>query len=355
MPIITPAFPAMNSAFNVNTSQLTVLQTELKRGEGLLKSRPSLSDENLQVVWGELFSSSKRDYYSKYPRYLQLDFVAQKSSRFHYKWFQWCESKLRNLFIAFEQQSHVICHPHTFCEYYESSVTDIRTYAKWVARPRHASSAEDLTVLEKFGTSAELHVFSYVLGLSFTPGLRSIDISPPLHDFVELLLNWNECFNDDDYDVVAHALTRDQTQPRATLPQMLAVHFFPYQRTQGLAKTPRLALCLVSRYPHVAKAELAGMILRLSLMRPLWVLFEPMGAIRLRRSPGIVDGSEQIRSVRWDVGRATRSVDGPLVHSFRSVRRPDISPSKHFCLTNFVGVSGRVVRGGVCWSCMMKE
>jgi len=61
MPIITPAFPSMNSTFNVSESTKNIILTELEKGalitEAILK-------ENSTVSWKRLFK--KFNFFSAY-------------------------------------------------------------------------------------------------------------------------------------------------------------------------------------------------------------------------------------------------------------------------------------------------
>jgi poly(A) polymerase len=60
MPIITPAFPSMNSSFNVTESTLSIMKEEFSRGVNL----------SVNENWGALFSKSA--FFTKYKVYLQL-------------------------------------------------------------------------------------------------------------------------------------------------------------------------------------------------------------------------------------------------------------------------------------------
>ena len=67
MPIITPAYPEMNSSYNVGEPQLRVLKQELARGLEL-----SWSVEQGKAKWDDLVRS--HDFFMRFKYYLQVDF-----------------------------------------------------------------------------------------------------------------------------------------------------------------------------------------------------------------------------------------------------------------------------------------
>lgn len=75
MPIITPAYPFMNSAYNVAKPQLQVMALELGRGyrkfQELLTSAAPNVEPNFS--WDDLFSSSNNEFFKRYPRYIQVN------------------------------------------------------------------------------------------------------------------------------------------------------------------------------------------------------------------------------------------------------------------------------------------
>ncbi len=127
MPIITPAFPAMNSAYNIGLSQHTLLCNELKRGSLIFQeyyasnenynnidddinwiknSSNNRSDSNGDTLFDnfpleKLFQPCVNDFFNKYSRYLQIDICAdtEEDKRL---WFGWVESRMRLLIAGIE-------------------------------------------------------------------------------------------------------------------------------------------------------------------------------------------------------------------------------------------------------------
>ena len=74
MPIITPAFPSMNSSFNVTESTLRLMKSEFKRAHECTKAER----------WGDLFSEI--DFFGRYKVYLQVLLYAGDEDE-HRVWF----------------------------------------------------------------------------------------------------------------------------------------------------------------------------------------------------------------------------------------------------------------------------
>lgn len=110
MPIITPAYPAMNSAYNVSYPQFRFIQEELRRAYAITQKFPSSPTAQLD----SLFESSMQDFIRKYRRYVQID-VSAASAIDHRNWFGWVESRLRVLILSLEQPPLMMCHPIANC------------------------------------------------------------------------------------------------------------------------------------------------------------------------------------------------------------------------------------------------
>lgn len=72
MPILTPAFPTMNSAYNVGISQYRSIKEQIIRADELFRSSASVENFN----WNTLFESSAPDFFKKYNRYVEVDIGA---------------------------------------------------------------------------------------------------------------------------------------------------------------------------------------------------------------------------------------------------------------------------------------
>ena len=101
-PMITPAYPAMNSTLSVSRQTLQILQEEFGRGHAIVDKlykdhqRGALDHEECQSgdIWKELFEPS--DFFIGYPHYLSLCIVGptQKDAQ---AWAGFVESRLRKL------------------------------------------------------------------------------------------------------------------------------------------------------------------------------------------------------------------------------------------------------------------
>ncbi|KAJ1697304.1 hypothetical protein LUZ63_005816 [Rhynchospora breviuscula] len=113
MPIITPAYPAMNSSFNVSTSTLKFMTEEFRRGHEICKAI-----EEDRAEWMALFK--QYPYFASYKNYLQIDVAAQNEYDFR-RWHGWVESRLRILTLKIGKCTHdtlqVHPYPGYFCDY----------------------------------------------------------------------------------------------------------------------------------------------------------------------------------------------------------------------------------------------
>ncbi|KAG6550837.1 hypothetical protein Mapa_007633 [Marchantia paleacea] len=106
MPIITPAYPCMNSSYNVSTSTLRVMTEEFKRGNDICEGM-----EIKNADWSKLFELNQ--FFDTYKNYLQIDVTAADDDDLR-KWKGWVESRLRQLTLKIERHTYGMlqCHPH---------------------------------------------------------------------------------------------------------------------------------------------------------------------------------------------------------------------------------------------------
>jgi poly(A) polymerase len=115
MPIITPAYPAMNSSYNVGVPQLRLIQDEITRGLIMFQQhRSGGGEKEPPFPWRSLCSPAVVDFFTRHPRYIQID-ISAYSADDHRSWFGWCESRLRLLILALEQPPLTFCHPQANC------------------------------------------------------------------------------------------------------------------------------------------------------------------------------------------------------------------------------------------------
>ncbi|KAJ6815890.1 nuclear poly(A) polymerase 4-like [Iris pallida] len=106
MPIITPAYPCMNSSYNVSTSTLRVMMEQFQNGNKICEDI-ELSKTN----WSALFEPYH--FFEAYKNYLQVDIVAADVDDLRI-WKGWVESRLRQLTLKIERDTFgkLQCHPY---------------------------------------------------------------------------------------------------------------------------------------------------------------------------------------------------------------------------------------------------
>jgi poly(A) polymerase len=104
MPVITPAFPAMNSTHNVTETTKRILLDEFRRGYEVVKSV-----ERDRSSWNEVHAPFP--YFQQFRHFLWLEIVA-KTEEVYQKFSGWVESKLRILTKQLESVGGMIIHPN---------------------------------------------------------------------------------------------------------------------------------------------------------------------------------------------------------------------------------------------------
>jgi len=107
MPVITPAYPAINSTHNVSQATMRVLQQEIARGMELTdqaRKNPSQATE----YWKKLFEDS--EFFFLYRDYLSIQVWAGSEIEMQ-TWLGWVESRMRQLIIRLDQPPKVLAHP----------------------------------------------------------------------------------------------------------------------------------------------------------------------------------------------------------------------------------------------------
>ncbi|KAF8388872.1 hypothetical protein HHK36_025553 [Tetracentron sinense] len=106
MPIITPAYPCMNSSYNVSMSTLRVMMEQFHNGNKICEDI-----ELTKVQWSALFEPYH--FFETYKNYLQVDIVAADADDLR-AWKGWVESRLRQLTLKIERDTYGMlqCHPY---------------------------------------------------------------------------------------------------------------------------------------------------------------------------------------------------------------------------------------------------
>ncbi|KAI4341513.1 hypothetical protein MLD38_026227 [Melastoma candidum] len=114
MPIITPAYPCMNSSYNVSASTLRIMMEEFSRGHEICEAM-----EGSKADWNTLFEPYA--FFEAYKHYLQIDIGADNEDELRI-WKGWVESRLRQLTLKIERHTYNMlqCHPHP-CDFSDKS------------------------------------------------------------------------------------------------------------------------------------------------------------------------------------------------------------------------------------------
>ncbi|TXG68811.1 hypothetical protein EZV62_003746 [Acer yangbiense] len=114
MPIITPAYPCMNSSYNVSTSTLRAMMDQFQYGNKICEDV-----ELNKAQWSSLFEPYL--FFESYKNYLQVDIIAEDADDLR-AWRGWVESRLRQLTLMIERDTFgkLQCHPYPQ-EYVDSS------------------------------------------------------------------------------------------------------------------------------------------------------------------------------------------------------------------------------------------
>jgi len=107
MKILTPAYPAQNSTFNVSVSTLEVLKKEFKRGKEACK-KILLSEAKWEDLWIKL------PFFQMYKNYLMVTVSAKDEEDFK-KWEGWVGSRVKILIQSIENCTggQMLAHPST--------------------------------------------------------------------------------------------------------------------------------------------------------------------------------------------------------------------------------------------------
>ncbi|KAJ8773036.1 hypothetical protein K2173_028213 [Erythroxylum novogranatense] len=109
MPIITPAYPSMNSSYNVSSSTLRIMLEEFQRGNEICERLQAM--EANKADWNTLFEPFS--FFEAYKNYLRIDISAENEDDLR-QWKGWVESRLRTLTLKIERHTYNMlqCHPH---------------------------------------------------------------------------------------------------------------------------------------------------------------------------------------------------------------------------------------------------
>lgn len=176
MPIITPAYPSMNSAYNVGIPQLRRIQDELIRACNYFR--------NFHPNQNNLLAET--DFFRRHAHFLQVTIRANERQDF-VEWFRLVESRLRLLIVALET-THVHSWPlaRFFARFYDNQGNRI-----------DQGPSEPLTKHEAF----------CFIGLRFAHGIDELNLQHLTSDFLHKVNSWES--RQPGMDLFLHHVTRD--------------------------------------------------------------------------------------------------------------------------------------------------
>jgi poly(A) polymerase len=156
MPIITPAYPCMNSTYNVSKTTLRVMKDEFERGFEFAKEA-----ELGKGLWEDIFDET--DFFVRYGHYLEVE-VSADNHEDHLKWSAFVESKIRLLVAKLE---------------YADVSMNIHPFPKSFAKPT---------------TNTDMFSSLVYIGVEFpdmkSSGKKDIDLRTPITDFEMQINEW---------------------------------------------------------------------------------------------------------------------------------------------------------------------
>ncbi|CAH8357385.1 unnamed protein product [Eruca vesicaria subsp. sativa] len=163
MPIITPAYPGMNSSYNVSASTLRIMTGEFQRGKDICEAM-----EANNADWDTLFEPFA--FFEAYKNYLQIDISAANVDDLR-KWKGWVESRLRQLTLKIERHTYDMlqCHPHTH-DYQDASRPLHCSYFMGLQRKQGVPAAEG----EQFDIRRTVEEFKHTVNgyMLWIPGME---------------------------------------------------------------------------------------------------------------------------------------------------------------------------------------
>lgn len=157
MPVITPAYPCMNSTYNISRPTKRVILSEFQRGLQLTKplEKCGLPPEEVMEILKKL--SEPTDFFLRYNNYLDIVITAGTNAELD-RWFGWVESKVRLLVKSIdalndnENDPPIKLHPHPISFKEPAPATEGEEEAKSDAEkrppPRHFYIGIDTRTLE---------------------------------------------------------------------------------------------------------------------------------------------------------------------------------------------------------------
>ncbi|CAL8467929.1 g7467 [Coccomyxa elongata] len=322
MPIITPAYPAANSSYNVSESTLATMKEEFEHGE---KVCTRILAEGSPTKWHNLFEPVQ--FFKNYKNYLQIEVVASTEEDFR-TWDGWVHSRLRQLVMRVE--------PYV----------TVRPWPKAVTPPRSADQA-----------GQPVRCF-YFMGLKkkaqpVQPGGRasSVNLNTPVQEFkmqVMGYLSWREGMD---------VIIRHQVQKALpsfvldTLPKLATDSVSPAKRKAQVAPDDqgRSAACARTAADDASAAATATAH-HISATSGSEAAGQQVDPLKPGKGTSLEDASSAAAAMHQAVQNGRQAVSGPDVpdpggispnHSGRPNGVGGVSPSRSETHSHGLGTSAR--------------
>ncbi|KAH8585258.1 pap2p poly A polymerase [Cryptosporidium sp. chipmunk genotype I] len=178
MPIITPAFPSMNSTHNVTHTTLRVITDELQRAYQIIQDI-----ENDKATWHDVWSPFL--FFEKHKHFIQIKMLSNNEQAFH-KWIGWIESKLRFLVRKLETFKGLQVRPWPKAIQEQDEAKDGFTFAQSMY----------IGLILNNSNSSNNSASTGVAGVSGTSDTSPVvDLRGAILDFVGFIMNWSEVEN----------------------------------------------------------------------------------------------------------------------------------------------------------------
>jgi poly(A) polymerase Pap1 len=182
MAIVTPAFPAMNSSYNVTPATLREIEGPLHDASKIC----SMIDKGVST-WSDLFSNKNHAiFFNQFRHYLQICITSDGISS-QLTWVAWCASKIRHLINSLEQPKNVRCRllPVIFDECH-------------ISRIDCTKKTEDVV-----GSESKCKQFIYIgFEVIMFKKAKRLDLTSIWRDFVVLVKRWSGIKDDMDLAVM---------------------------------------------------------------------------------------------------------------------------------------------------------
>ena len=193
MPILTPAYPCMNSSYNVGMPQLNRLKHEFKRGYRIMNNihynkqkGNGRQKEKSNQVFQKLFKGNH--FFNQHAHYFQVNIIAKNPVDFT-AWFGLCESKLRILIVNLNSPEFGI-EAFPFAKFFHRKVGQSTGDGHYNTNALQTKNQQNPSYNKK-ETKSILMASSFI-ALRFAYGIENIDFQQFTQEFLHKVNAWDE-------------------------------------------------------------------------------------------------------------------------------------------------------------------